>query len=125
MGFLVFKTEMCLRHIMLNKGGVPLQFFTHYKSLFGYRKEFKHNERVSLSFVPWDFGGRHAFCTMHSLSDFKISKCIVIIKDELKRKQNMLFTIITMVHPNTCSQMKAHIHSKYALMKLVIILEAW
>lgn len=37
----------------------------------------------------------------------------------------MLFTVIIMVHPNTCSPMKAHLCSKYALVKLGIFLEAW
>lgn len=107
-GFFVFKTEMCLWHIMRNKEDASLQFFTHYKTLIGYREEFKYSEHVRLSFVPWDSGGRHAFCAVHSLSDCKIWKCIVIIKDEIKSTQNMLFTIIIMVYPNTCSPMKAH-----------------
>lgn len=36
----------------------------------------------------------------------------------------MLFIIIILVYPNTCSPMKAHLCSKYDLMKLDILSEA-
>lgn len=71
--------------VMLNKEGT-LQFFTHCRTLISCRKEFKRNKHVNLGFVLWDFDERHSLWTT---SDFKIWKCIVIIRDELKSKYSI------------------------------------
>lgn len=108
----------------LCKRWVSLHFFPHYKILFGYRKEVKHIKYVSLSFVSWDFGGRHAFCILYILSDFKIWKCTVIIKDKLKIKI-CCFVEIIMVHCSACFAMKTYFCSEDALTKFYRLLEDW